>query len=103
MKYLINFFLLFTSALSYSVETLDIALESQGLKLEYIESSNRGILTPIQCSSCNQKQYEFTELPQVIKQGKPIQFDLFLKDYWNAKHTTIFLDPRTKYVIRVIY
>ncbi len=101
-KILLIFLILFFEN-SYAVKTLDIAVEATSIKLEYIESSNRGIIYPKNCEQCAKSYYEFTQIPKIIKNGKSISFDYFLKDYWNAKYTTLLLDKKSLSVLKVVY
>lgn len=94
---------LLCSASVFAIETLDIALEADSLKLEYYETTQRGIIRLKGCTYCDQDIYEFKSKPAIEKNGKEITFDFFLKDFWNARSPTIFLDKKTKHVIRVIY
>lgn len=104
MRTLFIFLILIASSSAQSVETLDTALESNGIKVEYIEASKRGVITVLDCNLCSEKQYSFENtFPEIIRKGTKISFETFMKDYWNAKHATIFLDLRSNQVIRVIY
>ena len=101
-KILLIFMILFFEN-SYGVKALDIAVEATSIKLEYIESSNRGIIYPKQCEQCTQSYYEFTQAPKIIKNEKSISFENFLEDYWNAKYTTLLLDKKSLAVLKVVY
>jgi hypothetical protein len=103
MKTLLAILFPLLSSFSFAVETLDLALETNGIKVEYIESSKRGIITVIDCEPCQEKQYFFEALPVIRKQGATITFEAFMNDYWNARSATLFLDPTSKRVIRVTY
>ena len=81
----------------------ETALEADSLKLEYYETSQRGIIRLKGCSLCEKDIYEFSEVPNILKNGKAISFDVFQKDFWNAKHPTIFIDKNTQQVIKIIY
>ena len=103
MKLLLMLVVLTISQHIFAVETLDVALETNGIKVEYIESSKRGIISVVDCSQCSKSQYDFQTPPEIIKKGKAITFEDFMLDYWNAKNATIFLDLRSSQVIKVIY
>lgn len=95
-------FLIATSSFAKMV-SLEDALETQGLKVEYIASSERGLIYVQKCEQCSKKMYAFNKKPIIIRQGIEIPFDIFLSDYWNAKFPTLFLDPKTKQVLRIKY
>ena len=103
MKYLIILASLLFFNHCYAVKTLDIALEATSIKVEYIASSNRGLIYPKNCQQCSQAYYEFSQTPIIIKAGKKIPFAIFLKDYWNAKFPTLLVDKKTKTVLKVVY
>jgi len=85
------------------VKTNDIAVEATSIKVEYIESSSRGIIYPKDCEQCDQDYYEFSKLPIIIKAGNEISFSSFMADYWNAKFPALLLDKDTKTVLKVVY
>ena len=95
-------FLCFSSS-AYSATALDIALEPKSIKVEYMDSSNSGIIYVKDCDQCGNTFYNFKQKPKIIKQGKEISFDVFMEDYWNAKFPTLFLNIKSKAVIRVVY
>ena len=101
-KILLIFFILFFQN-SYGVKTLDVAVEATSIRVEYIESSNRGIIYPRQCEQCTKSFYEFTQTPKIIKSGKSISFEKFLQDYSNAKYTTLLLDKKSLSIVKVVY
>ena len=83
--------------------SLEIARETLSIKIEYIESSNRGLVHPKGCSLCTKDFYKFSKPPIINKKGKVISFDEFLADYWNAEYPTLFLDPKSLSVLRINY
>jgi hypothetical protein len=106
MKHLI--IIIFSISAFFSVVTngatpIDIPIEMDGFKIEFFETSNRGIISVIGCDSCDEKIYEFKSSIDIFKQGKKISLNVFLKDYWNSDNPTIFLDPKSGYAIRIIY
>jgi hypothetical protein len=103
MKYLITLLLVLFFQNCFAVQTLDIAVEATSIKVEYIASSNRGIIYPHNCEQCDQDYYDFSQSPTIIKSGKKISFNSFMKDYWNAKFPTLLLDKKTKSVLKVVY
>ena len=56
MKLLLMLVVLTISQHIFAVETLDVALETNGIKVEYIESSKRGIISVVDCSQCSKSQ-----------------------------------------------
>ena len=104
MKFLLCVFsILAFSQTSFGAQYLELAVETNGIRVEYIESSNRGLVHIKDCSQCEKKYYTFTKKPIIKKQGKIISFDEFLTDYWNAKFPTLFLDPKSLSVLRINY
>lgn len=88
---------------SIAIETLDIALEATSLKLEYYESTQRGIVRLQGCSVCDKDFYDFDSIPNINKNGNTVSFEYFQKDFWNAKYPTVFLDKTTQQIIRIQY
>jgi len=82
---------------------LELAVETNGIRVEYIESSNRGLVHIKDCNQCEKKYYSFSKKPIINKYGKIISFDEFLTDYWNAEYPTLFLDPESLSVLRINY
>lgn len=87
----------------FAIETLDIALEAKSLKLEFYETTQRGIIRLKGCSRCEKDFYDFEKKPSIIKNGQSISFEAFQNDFWNAQYPTIFLDKTNQLVIKVIY
>lgn len=98
---------LFTSVFflqnSFAANTLDIAVEAKSIKAEYFSSSKQGIIHVKGCEQCQAPFYKFKDLPLIIKEGKPLSFDSFMDDYWNAKFPTLILDLNSKLVLQIIY
>jgi len=104
MKYLLCVFcILVISQTSFGAQYLELAVETNGIRVEYIESSNRGLVHIKDCSQCEKKYYSFSKKPTINKYGKIISFDEFLTDYWNAEYPTLFLDPKSQSVLRINY
>ena len=104
MKYLLFFlWALSASQGGQAAQFLDIAIETNGIRVEYIESSKRGLVHIKGCSQCKKKYYYFSKKPIINKSGKVISFDEFLTDYWNAEYPTLFLDPKSLSVLRINY
>jgi hypothetical protein len=83
--------------------SLEEAVETNRIKVEYIASSERGIIHVTGCDSCTKSYYTFTGQPIILKAGTIVKFDYFLTDYWNARYPTLLLDPKTLEVLRIIY
>ncbi len=104
MKFLLCLFcILGISQTSFSAQYLELAVETNGIRVEYIESSNRGLVHVKNCSQCTQKYYTFSKKPIINRFGRIITFDEFLADYWNAEYPTLFLDPKSMSVLRINY
>jgi hypothetical protein len=105
MKILLCF--LFSWYIPQSVQakliSLEKAVETNGIKVEYIASSERGIIHVTDCERCTKPYYTFTGQPTILKAGTTVKFDYFLTDYWNARYPTLLLDPKTLEVLRIIY
>ncbi len=103
MKYLLSLILVALPSFSHSAQAMDTALETGGIRVEYIASSSRGIIRVFRCNQCTQSYYTFSTPPTVIKRGRPISFKAFLNDYWNAKFPTLILDKKTQNITKVVY
>jgi len=104
MNFFIGLILIsFMSSVSHGVTALDTAIEVGSIKVEFYNTSNTGIIHVYQCDSCTQKIYKFSTPPKVIRSGKVITFEFFLKDYWNAKFPTLLLDNKSLSVFQVVY
>ncbi len=104
MKLLLCVFcILSISQTSFGAQYLELAVETNGIRVEYIESSNRGLVHVKDCSQCTKKYYTFSEKPIINRLGRIISFDDFLTDYWNAEDPTLFLDPESLSVLRINY
>lgn len=106
MKFILTLiigFLLVGVAQSAPNKHQDSALETNGVKVEYYETSKRGIIRPIGCSLCILKIYHFTSDIKIKKDNQPITLEAFMSDYWNAKYPTLFIDLKTNKVLRVSY
>ena len=71
--------------------------------VEYIPSSQRGIIRVYRCAQCRHSYYKFSSPPIIKKQGKQISFNEFLKGYWKAKFPTLILDKQSLNVSKVVY
>ncbi len=104
MKLMICLFTcLYFSASANAATALDIALEPQSIKVEYMDSSSSGIIYVKGCDQCAKPFYSFKQKPKIIKQGKEISFESFMEDYWNARFPTLFLNIKSQAVMRVVY
>jgi hypothetical protein len=84
-------------------KSLEIALETESIRVEYSEISKTGFVTPNNCEQCTKKVYHFNSIPKIKRRGKEVSFERFLGDYWNAKTATLFLDPETLTLRRINY
>lgn len=101
---IITFLSLTLSMFSHSRGAQDIALEVESVKVEYYSSSDRGLVYVYGCSQCKStKYYKFEQKPIIKKQGKIIPFEVFLKEYRDAKEPTVFLNKQTHSVLRINY
>jgi len=105
MKFLLSFLFSFGVLQNAHAQliVLELAVETNGIRVEYIESSNRGLIYVKNCSHCKQKNYTFSKKPIIKKYGRIISFDEFLTDYWKAEYPTLFLDPESLSVLRINY
>jgi len=92
-----------TSNILADVPALDSAMEAGSIKVEFNSISKKGIVHVLRCELCTKAIYSFNQTPKIIKQGKSISFDAFMKDYWNAKYPTLILDKEDLTVLKVIY
>ncbi len=104
MKFLLFFLTLysFISFVHADIEE-DTALETGGIKVEFFELTNKGIIHVYDCDQCLNKFYTFDDQPRIKRQGRYIPFEEFMTDYWNAKYPTIFLDKKSRSVLKVSY
>jgi len=103
MKYILSLLLVLLSSPGFSAQALDIARETGGIRVEYIASSNRGVIRVRDCEQCSQSYYKFSSPPIIHKQGRQISFGEFLNDYWRAKFPTLILDKQSLNVSKVVY
>jgi len=100
--------LLFISIITliFSINTYAFNVESYeltSLKAEFFDTSNHGLITPIDCANCKQKTYKFDTTVEIYKENKLISITDFMADYWNARHPTIFIDTSTNLVYKIRY
>lgn len=100
---LVTLLLSLLSTHSLAVTATNVALEAKTIRVEYIQSSNRGIIYVHGCRQCKQRQYSFSGQPEIKRKGKQLPFSTFLKDYWNAKYPTLIVHPTNQAVQRVVY
>ncbi len=85
------------------VPARDIAIEANGIRVEYNTLSNSGKIHVYHCEQCKQSNYSFTKKPHIMRKGKTISFDVFMQDFWNAKYPTLILDSESLTVLEVVY
>ena len=103
MKLLIILFSLMIHSAVAKVITLDIALETASISVDYSEISKTGIIRVKGCSVCSQETYRFNEAIIIKKQGETIPIAQFLKEYWKAKHPTLFANKDDLSIMRISY
>ncbi len=81
----------------------DTALETGSIKVEFFETSGKGVIHVLDCDQCLKQFYTFSDQPRIKRKGSYIPFEVFMKDYWNAKNPTIFLDKQSRSVLKVSY
>lgn len=102
--FLLTFITLIISSNSFAAKAVELARELHSIKVEYISSSDRGLIYVYGCSQCKGKTYyEFNSKPIIKKEGKTISFDDFLTDYRNGKFFTLFLSLDNHSVQRINY
>lgn len=105
IKLLITF--IFTCSLHFSANakiiSLEGAVETESIKVEYFDTTKRGIVRVKGCEQCKEAYYSFKKQPTIIKNGRVILFDYFLTDFRSAKNPTLFLDPKDQSVLRIKY
>ena len=94
---------LFQIGISHAATATSYAYEANSLKLAYSEISQAGTIRLFGCSRCEKSVFSFTTPPTILKQGNTVPFSFFLKDYWNAKYPTIFIDKSTQQVTHITY
>lgn len=95
--------LLSFSQFSLGAQYLELAVETGKIRVEYISTSDKGLIYPADCEQCTKTSYTFDGQPVIKRDGTVIPFDAFLSDYWNAKSSTLFLDPESLSVLRINY
>lgn len=104
MKPLIILFLLVTSLYSHSeIVVVEEAVETQGIRVEYSDISNTGIIFPKNCEQCSKKSYTFDKNLKISHYKKHVSLQKFLKSYHDMQYPTLFLEPGSLKVLRVIY
>ncbi len=81
----------------------DLAVEAGAIKVEFNTATNTGSIHVYRCEQCLNANYHFFVKPEILKKGKPVSFDIFLKEFWNAKFPTLILDKNTLNVLKIIY
>ena len=94
---------LFQIGIAHATTATSFAYEANSLKLAYSEISQAGTIRLFGCSRCDKSVFSFTTPPNILKQGNSVPFSFFLKDYWNAKYPTLFVDKNTAQVIQITY
>ena len=88
---------------SSEIRTLDIALEMDSISVEYSDISKQGLIRVVSCPNCLEKTYSFSDDIKIVKNGKEIKLEVFLKEYWSIKFPTIFLSKQTSNAVKIAY
>ncbi len=104
MKFFLCFFYVFTiSQVTLGAQALDVAREMDSIKVEYYQTSNKGLVRVKGCNQCSKEVYTFTQKPLITRSGQTIPFEEFMQEYWKAEYPTILLDIKTRSVISIHY
>ncbi len=104
MKFLLSLFCILSfSQTSLAAQAVDIAREVESIKVEYYDTTSKGVVRVKGCTPCTKKTYTFSRIPSITKNNKKISFKEFMKDYWNATFATLLLDKDTLTVQSIHY
>ncbi len=104
MKFLLFIFSVLTiSQSSFAAQALDVAREANSIKVEYYQSSKKGLVRVKGCNQCSKEVYTFTQKPLITRSGQTIPFEEFMQEYWKAEYPTLLLDIKTLSVISIHY
>ena len=104
MKYFLPIIALLFSSFSFSeVRALDEALESDQIRVEYIEQTNRGLVYPSGCDLCKETYYEFDANTKFISRGRSSDLEAFLTTYTEKKYFTLFVKPESNQILRLSF
>lgn len=104
MKLLIFLVFLMSTQISFS-KTIAIthALEVNSIKVEYMETSNKGLVYVYGCKQCADKYYKFDSTVKITKDGQEILLEELMSDYWNANTPTLFLNSKNNVIEAISY
>ena len=85
------------------IKNLEIPLEMEKFKVEFYQTTQKGLITPVGCSQCKEQRYHFGSDIKIIRANQTISIETFISDYWNAKYPTIFLTLDQSNVVKVVY
>ena len=104
MKSLIIVILCLTALVTHANPPVNvIGYEVASLKVEYFESLNSGIITPIGCTQCPKKTYRFDSNIKIFDGKTPVSLADFMANYWNINVPFIAVDQTTQKVIEIGY
>ena len=103
MKYILLTLICLCSISTYAVRDIEVPLEMDSFQVEYRDISKTGTIRVKNCHRCKQDIYEFNETIKIIRNNQSITINELLKDYWNAKHPTVFLNLNDAAVVRISY
>lgn len=87
----------------YSLASREIPIEPKSIKVEYYETSNRGVIYVYECEHCIKKQYEYKGKIPIVKRGVKISFDQFMKEYNSIEYPALMISPQSGLIVRVTY
>lgn len=103
MKYILLALISLCSIATYAVRDIEVPLEMDSFQIEYRDISKTGTIRVKNCNRCKQDIYKFNETIEIKRKNQTITINELLKDYWNAKHPTVFLNLNDTTVIRISY
>ncbi len=104
MKFLLSLFCILSfSQNGLAARALDVARETDSIKVEYYQTSNSGLVRVKGCNQCTKEMYTFTKKPLITRSGQAIPFEEFMQEYWQAEYPTLLLDIETLSVLSIHY
>ena len=101
MKFLLPLFLLITSSASYSLEILEHAYEAEKIRAEYYDTSDSGIIRPINCNACTKDIYNIHSETRFYENGEEITPEYFIRVHQSKSFITLFIDVKSELLTRV--
>ena len=82
------------------ITTVEDAIEAENIRIN-IDASLNGYVTGQECLTCPKIKLKIDRTSQAIKQGKTIH--LHQATQLNGKFATLFFNPKTKLVTRIVW